>query len=490
VLGSTARRATTWLLLAWILGGGAVLVAAWVRPTVCPWGQAPCMLGPQLPSTVATAVVLVGFVIVALLWIWDLRRRVIPDDAPGPVPRPVRVWWLLGGSVVGVIIGAHLLLLAPMISDPFCATPVHLNRYMAYVVNCDSALMQEMADHPELIFEPENMRQSRPGYLVLSTTANGIIGPIADRLGIDRAYGQDDDAYIPLVLINIAAASTALALFVWLLRGVGASWTVSVALGAVLIVNDLTKPFMWTPHQQMFVLLVPLLTVVAVRWVLTADPSWRALAVAGLGLGFVVLVYASVLTTVAAVAIVLAFQGVRAIGRIAALVASAALLPVAWIAVCTAVSGSYYNHEATVYHQFRWLVESSAPGDPSWYQRFKSYAVFTVAEVLAAATPFLLVVTAVVVIAVLARARLVPAEGSERSTLIGTGLALLLGLAFCWAIGTYTYRLAYHIVPPLLLLIGWVATRSTRLGRVPDVAICLLAAVWIGLELTAHGPYS
>jgi hypothetical protein len=399
------------------------------------------------------------------------------------------------GSALGTLAVAHLLLLAPMVAQPPCAAAVHVNRYMAYPFNCDSPLMLRMAHHPGLVIEPRNVRQSRPGYVALSGAATAVVGPVADALGVNRAYGQRDDAYAPLVLINFVIAAVAVALLGWLLRGLGASVAVTVSLCAVLAANDVSKAFFWTPHQQMFALLVPLLTVVAVRWVLVRRPSWRMVAVAGFALGAATLVYASVLITVAAVAVALLARGLRAaIAPLAALAVSVALLPLEWIVVCRAVAGSYYNEELTTYHEFVWLVERVAPGDPGRFERVKSFTLFTVREVLDAAAPMLLALAAVVAVAVLARVRLVPADGRERSTVVGAGLAVLCALAFCWAIGIYTPRLAYHLVPAVLLLIGWVAARAAaraaRLALALDVALVGLALIWIAYEVTKHGPYS
>src|SRR5262245_33934190 len=135
--------------------------------------------------------------------------------------------------------------------------------------------------------QPNNARQSRPGYIALGAAVTRLVGPVANATGLTRWYGQTDSAYIPLVLINLSLVTTAVTLLAWLLNRLRTPVWAIVALCAMVVVNDVTKPFLWTPHQQMFALLVPVLTITLGRWVILARPSWRALVFAGLGVGAV-----------------------------------------------------------------------------------------------------------------------------------------------------------------------------------------------------------
>lgn len=243
---------------------------------------------------------LVGAWLAGVAALMLLRRTDRRSTRPATSSEPRSSRWLLlvTASLAGVLAGVHFLLLAPMISHPVCATPVRVNGLMAYPLNCDSTLFLQLAHRPADLLAKgglghataaqraaaakqlwrDHLRQSRPAYIALSALITWILGSAAGRLGLDRAYGQADTAYIPLILINLIVVVAAVALLAWLLRRFGARGLVVVALCSLLILNDLMKAFFWTPHQQMFVLLIPLVTIAAGRWLILERPRslpWR-----------------------------------------------------------------------------------------------------------------------------------------------------------------------------------------------------------------------
>jgi hypothetical protein len=487
------RRTSTLLLAGW-----CVSWLAWIGSGVaglhgCPRGQEGCYQGPMLAGTgrwwllaAAGALLLLGLCLLE-------RRRPAIGGVPAE-PRRYRRRWIALGSIAGTVVGAHLVMFGPMVDKPFCARPVHVNSAMAYVVNCDSGEFLRLANHPKRILQYHHSRQSRPGYVAVSAVAAVTLGPVTHALRLDRLYRQTDRAYLPLVLINLAATCAAIAVLAWLLAGLGTPRPATVALCGLVAVNEVTKAFTWTPHQQTFALLVPVATIAAARWLLLARPAWPKVAVLGLVVGGASLVYGSFLITVAvAVPILLArkWRGVLLAGCFAAAFAAPQL---AWIALCKAITGDYYNMEAAEYDEFIWLLKAAQHGGDALWTSVLDMSVTTVREFFVAGTVGLLLIAALAALAVLLRVRLGAIGPEQRATLIATALTIAAAVLFAWGIGIIASRLMFHAMPALLIVVGWlaarIATTSPRAARTVAVGIAAAAAASITADIVAYGPYS
>jgi len=491
-----AWRLTTWLLIGWCAVLSAWLVAASARQATCPHGQScePHRLfgGPGVLFRWAVFALAGALALAALRW-WDGRRmRTMPGR---PRQRmPVAMCALI--SVGAAVAGTQLLLYAPKMSKQiYCVTPVRLPGVRFYPLNCDSAAFMALAHHPGEILQPREPRQSRPGYVALAALSTHILGPTANRLGWDRAFREKDSAYIPLILINLILLVASAFLLTLLLRRLGAPPVLVVpALCLLLVANDVTKAFFWTPHQQMFELLVPVATITIACWVMRTRPGWRGIAATAVALGLASLVYASVLITVAVLVLILLTRGWAGL-RLAGLLCAAFALPqLAWIGVCEVVVGSYYNYEMKRYHEFTWLPEAAMHGPHSLYVWVQANWVVTVREFVWTAGLPLLFLLGLVVAAVLAGIRLAPASEDERRILTATGLTICCSVLFTFGIGIFATRIMYHVFPAVLVLAGWITAKLIASPRVAwRFAILTVPVATVGYvvhELTSHGPYS
>lgn len=317
--GLASWRATRWVLAGWTVTVGLWILAEILPFEQCPYGQR-CVRAPALTNRTAIAgwvLLWLAGIATLLLAVWRDRQQ--PRTTTAISPRRSRWLLIVSCSFAGVLAGAHLLLLAPMSNDLGCATAVHVNHCMAYPLNCDSPEFTKLAQHPRLLLAYDNTRQSRPGYVALGAAVTRIVGPAAAKLGLDRAYGEISSAYIPLILINLIVAVATVALLVWLLGRFGTPLPVVVALCSLLVLNDLMKAFFWTPHQQLFLLLVPLATIVAGRWVILRPPSWPTVALLGGGLGLASLLYGNLIVTVGVLATILLTRRWRGVAQAATL---------------------------------------------------------------------------------------------------------------------------------------------------------------------------
>jgi hypothetical protein len=467
----------------------------------CPDGQTWCVRTPVLTGarTISSylAVAVLGALALLALWLWDRRRATAgpADPAGDPTPRrrtrPVAV---AVGSIVAVAASAHLMLFAPAPTLPSqCTAVIRLNSSMSYCLNIDSPEFLKLAHHPKGILEPKSIRQSRPGYIALGAVGTRVIGPVTSRLGLDRMYGQTDSAYSPLVLLNFVTVAIAVMLLAMLLARLGTPLPAAIAICTFLAVNDVVKAFIWTPHQDVFTTLIPIATVFIAQWVIRADPPWRRLVLLGLALGAYALVYAGALITVGVVGLVLLARGWRGIARAVTFGAAFAAFPVGWMVACRMIVGSYYSHEVGGYHEFVWPFVVAQRGSRALARYVEVVSIATVREVVSAAGLILLLIVGLAAVAVRFRISLKPESREHRAILVASLLTVAVSFVFGWAIGYIANRLMFNVVPPLLVCLGWLATRlSARSGRMRMATAAFLsvvAAAVVAVTVTTPGPW-
>ena len=509
---------TTWLLIAWwpFVGAWALADRLFAERCVnlrCGASQTVPYVGPQRLLWLGLA----GFVVLTVAWWLDRerpRRPVVVAERSVPFGRRA-VWW---STAIGVVAAAHLFLVSPLTGWMPCTVPIAVGPGLGYPFNCDSPLFLHLAHHPEQVLDPGNERQSRPGYVALSAVATAVLGPPTDVLGLDSLYGQTDTAFVPLVLINLVVAVVAVALLVILLLRLGAPPVVSALLGALAVANPLTKAYYWAPHQQMFALLTPVVSVLIGRWLWLRRPAWWVVALIGSGLGLGLLVYGNLLVLLGTGLVVLLFparptpaasepvggEPVRVPGRgrdwldrigRAAMFAATGLIPtVVWIAVCEKVAGSYYSHELVAYHQFIWLWEASRYGLRSTVDALNLATAETAGQFIEVLWPVAGLLLVALVAARVAGISIGPRTREQKATLVALGLTTLMSVGLLWSIGLWAFRLTYTLLPLFLIAIGWVAARlvrgSPRWATGTVVVRGAFVAVWLTVLVRMEGPYS
>jgi hypothetical protein len=427
----------------------------------------------------------------ALLWLRSTRVELL-----APVVAEVTVRWryVLAASAAGVSVLTFLMLFRPLPDEPGCegSRVVHLNAHMGIAWSCDSSLFQQVADNPARLLDAGHPRQSRPVYALIGFVLVQTFGRLAGWLGFGQWNGDDARPYVSLVLLNVLVLIAAVAVFARLLLSIGTPVAVTAALAVPVALNGLTVEWTLTPHQQTFAMLVPVVTVLAARSALLDPPGVRTAAWWGLGIGLGASAYGSWIVAVPVIVVALFIRlRLAAVRRVIAFLAAFAAPVVGWIAVCKIVAGSYYNHEAVVYRQFVWVLDSLRLGPTDLWHRTTSYLLLTVREVLGTFELWIAaaVIAVGVVIAVAKRIQLSPSTPRDTATLTAVGLTLVTTLLFLWAIGYYTPRLSIALFPPLLIVAGWVFSRliagsAARMGRLTTVAAAVGVAAWLGFLLT------
>jgi hypothetical protein len=272
----------------------------------------------------------------------------------------------------------------------------------------------------------------------------------------------------------------------------------------ILLANQVVKAFFWTPHTQMFNILVPVLAVAAAYTVLRRRHSTVWFALAGLTLGLVALAYPSIVIAVPAMLIARAWSwsrhrsspGVWAALLDGAAVASSFPLPtLLWILFVRHIVGSYHSEEAAAFSEFVWIPQSLHQGWWGLWTTWVSYSVSAGRVIWAVALAPALLLGFLALMARACSCRLAVSPGSGvRDLLIASAIVFPVTLAFLDLLGVYVTRIAFMVVPTLMFVAALVASLIIReKPRVSLVAIAPLVLVPVVLLIqlvTSHGPYS
>ena len=432
-----------------------------------------------------------------------------PTDVLGaawPIARmPVWPLFLLGFALLclGLLIGPRLA--TEDEAGYNCVGSVALAGPFGFELNCDSPEFMWLARDPAGLVDHLNSRQSRPGLILLAALITAPLslaippdGPptpvyqgLYDPLRVAATFDQDRPAYLAYILINLALV---LASFYVLRRAIerrypvrtGAEAIIIAATGLLLVANDVTKAFLWSPHTQMFNILVPVLAVHATQRVVADGRIERAFAIAigavvGLGMtaypAFVVIPVCMLLPAVAGMLRQpLAAARRRDLASLGLLVLLSAAPSALWYAYLRVAADQIFYAEFHL-REVVWMKDALAQGLQAFLGQWFGY----LGELLAYAAPQALALVALIgwlavtlVIAV-RRHRIALARLAAAWPMLVIGLYVSCAmLGFYTCVGFIAPRLAYPAIPPLIVAAG--ATAIAIAQRLPARPRAILAA--------------
>lgn len=389
------------------------------------------------------------------------------------------------------------------------------------VLNCDSYEFMVLARNPGMLLtDAQRKWQSRPIYPLLgyfaavpfrvgrwlslagmgSPDVRRDVTPVESR-PVNRLFNNLISEYLGYTTINLALIVVALILFCRLItRGgpVGA-WLLFPA--AMLVINEVSKAFFWSPHLQIFNIFHPIVSIeVSRRLVADRSRSLKNLALIGMALGLASLAYGAFLVTVAAAALTILIVGRENPGYlngrvlpIISVVLSAAIPVLLWIGLVRLVCGSFYSHETQAYHQFVWVIEAWQAGWANFQVvTFRHLADFYI--ILSQVSIFPLTVTAILrIVSGMLVSRSNEYELPEfRNVSIALACYLLAAVPFYVLMGVYFTRLEWCLTVPLIILAGLELQRIALITkrRLPAMVSAAAAAAYIAFWILTSGPYS
>jgi hypothetical protein len=433
-----------------------------------------------------------------------------------------RYWrWLV--PALGILMVA--LLVGPRVPDnrqaQACVVNVHIAGPFGTSLNCDSPEYLRLAWQPSALLEPHNTRQSRPGLIMAAAVIAVPLSPLTnlaktsgvqvrradiDSGRIENALARYFPGYAAYIFLNLAFLLLSFYLFQLIcgahVRDAGGA-AILISTCFLLATNDVVKAFVWSPHTQMLNMLVPVFTI----WcsLRSADGALLrrrfVLVVGGItGVGaaaypLFVIVLPCVL--IAGAASMFARRSVRPLKLFALhvlLMGVLAILPEGlWYLFVHWRTGGFYQHELAT-GQVVWIAAAWHGGFGvllrEWIRNFSRLVILAAAQSLPIAA--LLVVAAVARKGTRGAASGLP---RQRDILLYSALVTTMIGAFYATTGLIVSRLAYAMVPPMIVasaavVLGAVMVLPVRrrmLVAYACIAISVLQATFVILK---NGPFS
>ena len=247
----------------------------------------------------------------------------------------------------------------------FCNYYINRFRYFNIHIDCDAQYFLLDSQNPSRLLSYESPLQDRPLHTFVVYVISKVleffgipVGPIVytGEDGVPQTYNLLN--YLIFIGINglILIASVALVLRVLLpknnhVRRPQLIWSFLMVL--ILVQNPITREFFWTPHSQLFNILIPCLIFYLLQ------PSYvftkRKLLLIILALASLTMMYPIFVLVLPIVYI----KAYKVFGKISIVFVTFALVPKAiWPIVLELIGGSYHDHTVQSGRRFVWVLDS------------------------------------------------------------------------------------------------------------------------------------
>ncbi len=435
-----------------------------------------------------------------------------------------RTFWLFGTGLLFLMVA---LLVGPRLPDnqqaAQCVFNVRLPGPFGISLNCDSPEFMRLAHEPSALLEPLNARQSRPGLIAVAAALAWALSPLvnlADKVSVEvaptdinpqrvaNALADDKSAYLAYTIINVAILLAAFYFF----RQICALWgdestsslIIIVAVGLLLVANDVVKAFVWSPHTQMFNIFVPVFALYASMRANAGALIERRFAIyLGVATGFGVTAYPLFIIVFPCVAVCAFIFAIRRGAQVTwsqsainfTMFAAFTFVPEAlWFAFVRLKTGGFYQHEVSRYREVVWMLDAWHDGFGMLAYIWWSNLEFLMRFAALQAIPLITILLGVIALGLAGR----NSKRNPRSSfcpLVATGILVSAVIAAFYAsVGLIIPRLAYSIIPPLITVVSAMTLAMTRhdyARRVIMAYWCLAVALGAVIyTIVKDGPYS
>lgn len=377
---------------------------------------------------------------------------------------------------------AYALVLAGLLSIPFrsfvppeCTRAVTGPLGLSFIFNCDSALFMQDSQRPERLFEANTSYQDRPLYPLLAHFLALLLGIFfrGERIFTNDSGEAIEFQYAHLLsywTIHFVVILGALYLLLRALERFPQLSPISrLAIVSLVFLNDVTKGFFWTPHTQIFSILL----------VAFAIYSWEKFSLDEVNHRFELIWFLSA-------ALLIFFYPILCLALVIPVfanfrryivIASSTLMPyLLYPRILVFLGGTYRNPQVEDANQFVWILDSNVLRRiwENFFFYIKSFSL-----------PHLVLLLILFTFLLLSR-RTSASKLRDDKKLLGLYGFLVAYALFLYFIGTYVHRLPI----PFLCMTASIAllTLSRRRSRGVQIVASSLALVFsIGLFFFTQG---
>jgi hypothetical protein len=414
--------------------------------------------------------------------------------------------------------------LSPERAQALCLFSFKLPGPFRLLLNCDSAEFLRMANTPSSLFEPDNVRRSRPLFIILGYISSYVMAPLAHVL---QPLVPDDPgptlrnadklrdglrAFVPVyfgfVTINILAIFMSFRFYIVCMDRIipppnqtTQYVRISLLVGLLFIYNDVVKAFIWSPHLQMLHVLIPALgTYLIISKRIQTSRSFIFFSfITGISLliypgNIIVLpcIYLSYYASKRAQGIVTFVLASLPVVFSAAIICS--LPSLAWYVVLKNVVGSLDFVETSKYGEVVWIAQAWREGIIVFIEAASAKFWFFLHHAAEQAIPIGIIFMILAFLVKMSGAQMRTLWNSVKPVALPACLVSAICLVFYTIVGWSAPRLAYAAIPPLVILCGIAAVQTARLsretGRRVEIAIACVVGGQMIYTILKAGPLS
>jgi hypothetical protein len=380
-----------------------------------------------------------------------------------------------------------LLLLTPKPVTLTTSTYIAINSKMGFLKNTDANEFVQRAIHPQDVLRVNECRQSRPLTIIVAAGIGKLFNACFNYVGLHDKVNQA--FYSAYIFINYLLLWLSVFYFYKILKHYDVPDFYLFFATLFLIINNISKVFLFTAHQQFF---IPIFILhLFITWQYQHNFQFRRNFLNAFLLGFLFLAYGSFIIYLPILFLIMVFNYSKFNVSVLQLIVQFSmscivfLLPfLIWYCYIIMLNGSFYSAEVLEYHQFVWLVQS-VNAHHLFATCYNNIVLYFSSLVSIEILPFLLLAIIITFYFLLKK------EMSYFKSYGSIYIVLLVVFIFLFLIGYYQQRLNFNLVPIILLFLTILFSNSTFFTSKFQKQLCyaILSIIWAVMHIVQYGPF-
>jgi hypothetical protein len=390
-----------------------------------------------------------------------------------------------------------------------------LNNSAGFIVILDSPEFINPAINPQKLLETKQTRQSRPLYILAGSVTGNLIDKLIQHFFHQSIYEMAKEKtgsillmhlsiyhdawnkivpyYIGFVFINFLILVGAALLMTEIVFKLQIPLKLGILSFTIFLVNNVTKNFALTVHQQMFTICTPLLLIwIVLSLGLEKKPFWHYILTT-LGCSIFFLIYGNFLLCLPILVGSYAFRSWKNrikpdyFLKIGIIIFTFIAPTILWIVIVTHYAGYYYNYEISEFRQLVWFFDyvNNLGILKAIYMAivytFNFLSTFLDQDIW----PFITI--GVGYLLYLNYKKQISWYKLEMPDIVCL-VVLAVSFLFFWSIGYYRARITFFLVIPIVI---WLATKFSNYWLNPKVKLIAwsFVIVWCLKHYLTLGPF-